>query len=164
MDFFSQFFAHLSIGFDTAFTWVNILYCLLGVLLGTFIGMMPALGSATGVALLLPVALTLEPVTALIMLAGIYYGVQYGASITSILIATPGDPANVVTILDGYPLALQGLAGPALAISAISHFTSGIISLIALMALAPVFATYALNFGPPEIAALVLLGFTGVIG
>lgn len=157
-------FAHLVLGFQTAFSGVNLLYCFIGVFLGTVIGMLPGLGSATGVALLLPLALTLQPVTALIMLAGIYYGCQYGASISSILIATPGDSANVVTVFDGYPLAQQGRAGPALAISAMSHFISGMVSLILLMSLAPIFASFALSFGPPEITALILLGFTGVLG
>lgn len=159
-----EFFEHISIGFQTAFSPINLFYCFIGVLLGTVIGLLPGLGSATGVALLLPLTLTLEPVTALIMLAGIYYGTQYGAAISSILIATPGDSANVVTVLDGYQLARQGRAGPTLAISAISHFISGTISLILLMALAPVFAGFALNFGPPETFALIVLGFTGVAG
>jgi putative tricarboxylic transport membrane protein len=159
-----DFFAHLILGFHTAFSATNLLYCFIGVFLGTIIGMLPGLGSTTGVALLLPLALTLQPVTALIMLAGIYYGSQYGASISSILIATPGDSANVVTVFDGHSLAQQGRAGPALAISAMSHFISGIISLLLLMSLAPVFASFALKFGPPEITALVLLGFTSIIG
>jgi putative tricarboxylic transport membrane protein len=159
-----EYLHHLTLGFHVAFSLTNLLYCLFGVFLGTVIGMLPGLGSATGVALLLPVALTLQPVTALIMLAGIYYGTQYGASISSILISTPGDPANVVTILDGYPLAQQGRAGPALAISACSHFMSGMISLIGLVFLAPLFASFALNFGPPEICSLVVLGFVSLTG
>lgn len=159
-----DFFSHLITGFGTALSPMNLLYCFIGVLLGTVIGLLPGLGSATGVALLLPLTLTLSPITALIMLAGIYYGAQYGATITSVLIATPGDSASVVTAIDGYPMARQGRAGPALAIGAVSSFVSGIISLILLMALAPVFASLALHFGPPEICALIVLGFTSIVG
>jgi len=151
-------------GFATAATPVNLLYCFLGVLLGTVIGLLPGLGSVTGVALLLPLTLTLEPVTALIMLAGIYYGTQYGATISSVLIATPGDSATVVTTLEGYQLARKGRAGPALAIAAIASFLAGTISIILLMTLAPLFSRFALSFGPPEIVGLMVLGLAGVIG
>lgn len=154
----------IAIGFQTAISPVNVLYCFIGVLLGTVIGLLPGLGSATGVALLLPLTLTLEPVTALIMLAGIYYGAQYGATISSVLIATPGDPASVVTAIDGHPLAQQGRAGPALAMAAIASFLSGSVSIILLMTMAPIFASFALNFGPPELVALLVLGLVGVIG
>lgn len=151
-------------GFATAISPVNLTYCFIGVLLGTVIGLLPGLGSVTGVALLLPLTLTLEPVTALIMLAGIYYGTQYGATISSVLISTPGDSATVVTTLEGYQLARKGRAGPALAIAAIASFLAGTISIVLLMTLAPLFARFALNFGPPEIVALMVLGFAGVIG
>ncbi len=157
-------FSHLVTGFGTALSPVNLVYCFAGVFLGTVIGLLPGLGSATGVALLLPLTLNLSPITALIMLAGIYYGTQYGATITSVLISTPGDAANVVTVIDGYQLARQGRAGPTLAIAAIAHFLSGVISLVLLMSLAPVFTSFALKFGPPEICALIVLGFTGVVG
>jgi putative tricarboxylic transport membrane protein len=152
------------LGFATAISPVNLAYCFIGVLLGTVIGLLPGLGSVTGVALLLPLTLTLEPVTALIMLAGIYYGTQYGATISSVLISTPGDSATVVTTIEGYQLARQGRAGPALAIAAIGSFLAGTISIVLLMTLAPLFARFALNFGPPEIVALMVLGFAGVIG
>ncbi len=151
-------------GFATAVTPVNLMYCFIGVLLGTVIGLLPGLGSATGVALLLPLTLTLEPVTALIMLAGIYYGTQYGATISSVLISTPGDSATVVTTFDGYQMARQGRAGPALAIAAIASFLAGTISIVLLMTLAPLFARFALKFGPPETVALMVLGLVGVIG
>jgi putative tricarboxylic transport membrane protein len=151
-------------GFATAISPVNLTYCFIGVLLGTVIGLLPGLGSVTGVARLLPLTLTLEPVTALIMLAGIYYGTQYGATISSVLISTPGDSATVVTTLEGYQLARKGRAGPALAIAAIASFLAGTISIVLLMTLAPLFARFALNFGPPEIVALMVLGFAGVIG
>lgn len=151
-------------GFQTALAPINLMYCFVGVLLGTVIGLLPGLGSATGVALLLPLTLTLEPVTALIMLAGIYYGTQYGATISSILIATPGDSATVVTTIEGYKLARKGRAGPALAIAAIASFIAGTISILLLMTLAPIFAGFALSFGPPETVALLTLGLAGVIG
>lgn len=154
----------VALGFSTAFTVHNLLYCLIGVVIGTVIGMLPGLGSATGVALLLPLTLTLEPVTALIMLAGIYYGCQYGSSISSVLIATPGDSASAVVTFDGYPLARAGKAGQALATSAIASFISGTLTIIPLMTLAPVFAAMALHFGPPEMFALMVLGMGSVVG
>lgn len=157
-------FDQVALGFSTAFTPGNLLYCFLGVLIGTVIGMLPGLGSATGVALLLPLTLTLEPVTALIMLAGIYYGCQYGSSISSVLIATPGDSASAVVTFDGYPLARAGRAGQALATSAIASFVSGTLTIIPLMTLAPLFASVALHFGPPEMFALMLLGMASVVG
>ncbi|HEY3684708.1 MAG TPA: tripartite tricarboxylate transporter permease [Streptosporangiaceae bacterium] len=157
-------FDQVGLGFSTAFTPHNLLYCLIGVFIGTVIGMLPGLGSATGVALLLPLTLTLEPVTALIMLAGIYYGCQYGSSISSILIATPGDSASAVVTFDGYPLARAGRAGQALATSAIASFVSGTLTIIPLMTLAPLFASMALHFGPPEMFALMLLGMASVVG
>jgi putative tricarboxylic transport membrane protein len=151
-------------GFQTALLPVNLLFSFIGVLLGTIIGLLPGLGSATGVAILLPLTFTLEPVTALIMLAGIYYGTQYGATISSVLISTPGDSATVVTTLDGYQLARQGRAGPALAIAAIASFVAGTISTVLLMTLAPIFARFALRFGPPETFALVVLGLASLVG
>ncbi|GAA1135155.1 tripartite tricarboxylate transporter permease [Ornithinicoccus hortensis] len=154
---------NLQLGFETAVTPENLLFCLLGVVLGTVIGVMPGLGSATGVAILLPVTLTLEPVTALIMLAGIYYGSQYGASTSSILISTPGDSSSVVLTLDGYQMARKGRAGAALAISALSSFVAAILSLIGLMALAQPIADWALNFGPPENLAIIMLGLATIV-
>jgi putative tricarboxylic transport membrane protein len=151
-------------GFQVALSPINVAYCFVGVLLGTVIGLLPGLGSATGVALLLPLTLALEPVTALIMLAGIYYGTQYGATISSVLISTPGDSATVVSTLEGYQMARRGRAGPALAIAAIASFLAGTISIVLLMTLAPLFAGFALSFGPPETFALIVLGLVGVIG
>ncbi|MGH3098167.1 MAG: tripartite tricarboxylate transporter permease [Streptosporangiales bacterium] len=152
------------LGFSTAFSAQNLLFCLVGVLLGTVIGLLPGLGSVTGVALLLPVTFTLPPVTALIMLAGIYYGCQYAASISSTLISTPGDSASAVVTFDGYPLARQGMGGRSIAISAISSFISGTLTVIPLMALAPLFVGFALHFGPPETFALVMLGMLAIVG
>jgi putative tricarboxylic transport membrane protein len=151
-------------GFQDAISPTNLAFCFLGVLAGTVIGVLPGLGQTTGVALLLPLTLGLEPLTAFILLAGIYYGCQYGGTITSVLIATPGEPSTVVTTIDGYQMARQGRAGPALAIAAIGSFLAGTISIVFLMTLAPVFATFALQFGPPETFALVLLGMAGVVG
>ncbi|WP_026535113.1 tripartite tricarboxylate transporter permease [Arthrobacter sp. H14] len=154
---------NLQLGFETAVSPDNLLWCFIGVLLGTVIGMLPGLGSATGVAILLPVTLGMEPVTALIMLAGIYYGSQYGASISSILISTPGDSSSVVLTLDGYQMARKGRAGAALAISAMSSFFAAIISLIGLIALAAPVAAFALRFGPPENLAIILLGLATIV-
>jgi putative tricarboxylic transport membrane protein len=151
-------------GFETALSPVNVLYSFIGVLVGTVIGLLPGLGSATGVAILLPLTIGLEPVTALIMLAGIYYGTQYGATISSVLIATPGDSASVVTAFDGYPMARQGRAGAALAIATIGSFIAGTISVVLLMTLAPLFSGFALRFGPPENFALMTLGLASVVG
>ncbi len=151
------------LGFETALSPENIMWCFVGVFMGTVIGLLPGLGSTTGVAVLLPLTLGLEPVTALIMLAGIYYGAQYGGTITSVLIATPGEAATVVTTFDGYPMAKRGRAGAALAISAIGSFVAAIISLALLMTLAPPFAQFALRFGPPEMLAIMILGLVTIV-
>lgn len=151
-------------GFAQAMSGTNVLFVLLGVTLGTVIGLLPGLGSATGVAILLPLTLGLEPLTALIMLAGLYYGAQYGGSITSILIATPGEPSQVMTTLDGYQLARAGRAGPALAIAAIASFVAGTLTIPLLMTLAPVLGDFALRFGPPEEFTLMLFGLISVGG
>ena len=154
---------HLMLGFETALSPANVGWCFVGVLLGTVIGVLPGLGSTTGVAVLLPLTLAFEPVTALIMLAGIYYGSQYGGTITSVLISTPGEAATMVTTLDGYQMARKGRAGAALAISAIGSFVAAILSLGLLIALAPPFAEFALRFGPPEMLAVMILGLATII-
>jgi len=154
-------------GFSVALEPQNLLFCLIGVLLGTVIGMLPGMGSASGVAVLLPLTLTLDPVTALIMLAGLYYGTEYGSTISAVLISTPGDGAALVTVIDGHQMALKGRAGQALAIAAISSFIAGTISVVFLSVLAPFFAAVSLNFGPPEMFALMVLGLLtvgGIIG
>lgn len=155
---------NIASGFQDAISPINLLFCFAGVLLGTVIGVLPGLGQTTGVAILLPLTLGLRPLTAFIMLAGIYYGTQYGGTISSVLIATPGEPSTVVTTLDGYQLARQGRAGQALAIAAVGSFLAGTISIVFLMTLAPVFSSFALNFGPPETFALMVLGMTAVVG
>ena len=154
---------NLTVGFTAALTPENLLWCFVGVLLGTVIGILPGLGSATGVAILIPVTLTFDPLTALIMLAGIYHGSQFGATITAILVATPGEASSVVSTFDGYRMARAGRAGPALAISALGSFTAALIALVALTTLAPVFADVALGFGPPEILAVMALGLCTIM-
>lgn len=154
---------NLILGFETALTLENVLWCFIGVLAGTIIGLLPGLGSTTGVAVLLPLTFALEPVTALIMLAGIYYGAQYGGTITSVLISTPGEAASVVTTIDGYQMARKGRAGAALAISAIGSFIAAIVSLALLMTLAPPLAQLALGFGPAENLAIMILGLVIVV-
>lgn len=154
---------NLALGFSTALSVENLLWCFVGVLAGTVIGVLPGLGSTTGVAVLLPLTLSFEPVTGLIMLAGIYYGSQYGGTITSVLISTPGEASSVVTTLDGYQMARQGRAGAALSIAAIGSFVAAIISLVLLVALAPPFAQFALRFGPTEMLAVMILGLVTIV-
>ncbi|PWR11752.1 transporter [Micromonospora sicca] len=151
------------LGFQTALTPQNLLWCFVGVLAGTVIGLLPGLGSTTGVAVLLPLTLDFEPVTALIMLAGIYYGAQYGGTITSVLISTPGEASSVVTTLDGYQMARRGRAGAALSIAAIGSFVAAIFSLVLLMVVAPPFADFALKFGPVENLAIMILGLATIV-
>jgi putative tricarboxylic transport membrane protein len=147
-------------GFQVAATPENFLFCFLGVLLGTLVGVLPGIGPAGAMALLLPISLRITPVGTFIMLAGIYYGSMYGGSTTSILVSIPGEPASVMTCVDGYQMALKGRAGPALGISAFGSFIAGTISIIALMILATPLARAALRFGPPEFFCLVLMGLT----
>jgi len=136
----------------------NMLYCLIGVLIGMVIGVLPGLGPAATIAILLPITYSINPVSAIIMLAGIYYGAQYGGTITSVLLRLPGEASSVVTVFDGFALAKQGRAGTALGVAAIGSFVGATISIIGLTLLAPVVADVALDFGPPEYAALALLG------
>ena len=153
-----QFLDNLSLGFGVAFQWVNLLYCLIGVLLGTLIGVLPGIGPTATIAMLLPVTFGLSPITAMIMLAGIYYGAQYGGSTTSILVNIPGEAASVVTCLDGYQMARQGRAGPALAASAIGSFFAGCMATVIVAMFAPPLAGMALKFGPSEYFSLMVLG------
>ena len=153
-----QFLDNLSLGFGVAFQWVNLLYCLIGVLLGTLIGVLPGIGPTATIAMLLPVTFGLSPITAMIMLAGIYYGAQYGGSTTSILVNIPGEAASVVTCLDGYQMARQGRAGPALAVSAIGSFFAGCVATVIVAMFAPPLAGMALKFGPSEYFSLMVLG------
>jgi len=158
-----QFLDNLSLGFGVAFQWVNLLYCLIGVLLGTLIGVLPGIGPTATIAMLLPVTFGLSPITAMIMLAGIYYGAQYGGSTTSILVNIPGEAASVVTCLDGYQMARQGRAGPALAASAIGSFFAGCVATVIVAMFAPPLAGMALKFGPAEYFSLMVLGLVAAI-
>ncbi len=150
-------------GFQVALTPVNVLYCFIGCFLGTLIGVLPGIGPAAGIAILIPITSGLSVTTAVIMLAGIYYGAMYGGSTTAILLNVPGEAGSVATVLDGYQMARQGRAGPALGISAISSFIAGTLSVIGLMLLAPPLASVALAFGPPELFFVMLLGMTIVM-
>ena len=150
--------ANLGLGLETAFTLTNLLYCLGGVFLGTLIGVLPGLGPTATIAMLLPITFTLPPVSALIMLAGIYYGSQYGGSTTAILVNIPGEAASVVTALDGYQMARQGRAGTALATAAIASFFAGTVATFLLALFAPPLAEVALKFGPADYFSLMVLG------
>ncbi|GAA0975058.1 tripartite tricarboxylate transporter permease [Nocardiopsis tropica] len=145
-------------GFGVVLEPANLLYCLLGVVVGMLVGVLPGLGPAATIAILLPLTFGVEPVTAIIMLAGIFYGAQYGGTITSVLLRLPGEASSVVTVFDGHALARKGRAGTALGIAAIGSFVGGTVSIVALSLLAPVVAGFALDFGPPEYTALALLG------
>jgi putative tricarboxylic transport membrane protein len=145
-------------GFGVVLQPENLLYCLIGVVVGMLVGVLPGLGPAATVAILLPLTFNVEPVTAIIMLAGIFYGAQYGGTITSVLLRLPGEASSVVTVFDGYAMARQGRAGAALGIAAIGSFVGGTVSIIALTLVAPLVATFALDFGPPEYTVLALLG------
>src|SRR5690349_6512659 len=149
---------NLGIGFGVALSVQNLLYCLLGALLGTLIGVLPGIGPVATIAMLLPVTFTLNPTSALIMLAGIYYGAQYGGSTTAILVNIPGESSSVVTCLDGYQMARQGRAGPALGIAAIGSFFAGCVSTCVIALFAPPLAEVALKFGPAEYFSLMVLG------
>jgi putative tricarboxylic transport membrane protein len=151
-------FQNVIAGFEVVLDPTNLLYCLIGVVIGMLVGVLPGLGPAATIAILLPLTYGIEPVTAIIMLAGIFYGAQYGGTITSVLLRLPGEASSVVTVLDGHALARQGKAGTALGIAAIGSFVGGTIAIVGLTFLAPLVAGFALDFGPPEYAALALLG------
>ncbi len=154
---------HLLNGFATALTFTNLLYCFFGVTMGTIIGVLPGIGPVAGTAMLIPFTFGMNPTTAIIMLAGIYYGAMYGGSTTSILVNLPGESSSVMTCLDGYQMGQHGRAGAALGISAIGSFIAGTLSVLGLMLLAPPLAALAIRFGPPEYFSLMALGMTLVI-
>jgi len=156
-------FANLVLGFQTAMSLSNLLYCLIGVFLGTAVGVLPGIGPIATIAMLLPITFGLPPVSALIMLSGIYYGAQYGGSTTAILINLPGESSSVVTALDGYQMARQGRAGLALATSAIGSFIAGSVATILVALFAPPLAEVALQFGPAEYFSLMVLGLVASI-
>ncbi len=153
----------LALGFGVALSLKNLAYCFTGVLLGTLIGVLPGLGPLATIAMLLPVTYALPPESALIMLAGIYYGAQYGGSTTAILVNLPGEASSVVTCLDGHAMARQGRAGPALAIAAIGSFIAGSIATLMLASLAPPLASIAFSFGPADYFSLMTLGLLAAV-
>jgi putative tricarboxylic transport membrane protein len=148
---------NLILGMSTAAQPINLLYCFIGALLGTLIGVLPGLGPTATIAMLLPITYSLEPVSSLIMLAGIYYGAQYGGSTTAILVNLPGESSSAVTTIDGYQMARQGRAGPALATAAIGSFFAGTVATCIIAAAAPPLTAIALKFGSPEYFSLMVL-------
>jgi putative tricarboxylic transport membrane protein len=158
METLAAWFPNLTLGFATAISPVNLLYCFLGVFVGTLIGVLPGIGPLAAIAMLLPLTFNLPPVGALIMLAGIYYGAQYGGSTTAILVKLPGESASVVTCIDGYEMAKQGRAGPALAIAALGSFFAGTVGTILIAVAGPPLAEMALKFGAPEYFSLMVMG------
>ncbi|WP_394673030.1 tripartite tricarboxylate transporter permease [Limnobacter sp.] len=155
--------ANLSLGLETAFTIHNLLFCLIGVFLGTAIGVLPGLGPTATIAMLLPITFGLPPVSSLIMLSGIYYGAQYGGSTTAILVNLPGESSSVVTALDGYQMARQGKAGKALATAAIGSFVAGTFATVLLALFAPPLADIALQFGAAEYFSLMVVGLVASV-
>ena len=153
-------FDNMIMGFQVATSWENLLFCFIGVLIGTLIGVLPGIGPTTGIAILIPVTFGMSATTAIITMAGVYYGAMYGGSTTSILINLPGESASVVTMLDGYQMAKKGRPGPALGMAALSSFIAGTFSIIMLTLLAPPLAGYAVSFGPPEYFCLTFMGLT----
>ncbi len=153
-----ELFHNLIFGFGVAFSLQNLLYCFIGVMVGTLIGVLPGIGPMATIAMLLPLTYNIPPVAAMIMLAGIYYGAMYGGSTTSILVNLPGETASVVTCIDGYQMARQGRAGAALAIAAIGSFFAGTVCTLIVAMFGPPLANMALEFGSPEYFSLMLMG------
>ncbi|MFA5663473.1 tripartite tricarboxylate transporter permease [Castellaniella sp.] len=156
-------FEHLALGFSVALTWHNLAYAFIGCLLGTLIGILPGLGPTATIAILLPGTFALDPTSALIMLAGIYYGAAYGGSTTSILVNLPGEISSVVTVLDGYQMARKGRAGPALTAAAVGSFVAGCFGTVVIAAFAGPLTELAFKFGPAEYFSLIVLGLLGSI-
>ena len=155
--------SNLGLGLTVALSLQNILYCFVGVLVGTLVGVLPGLGPTATIAILLPLTYSLDPTAAIIMLAGIYYGAQYGSSTTAILINLPGEATSAVTAIDGYQMARQGRAGPALAIAAIGSFVAGTVATFVIALFAPMLASVALEFGPTEYFSLMVLGLISAV-
>ena len=156
-------FSNLALGFSVAATPLNLVYCFIGCLLGTLIGVLPGVGPVATIAMLLPATYALPPVAALIMLAGIYYGAQYGGSTTAILVNLPGEASSVVTTIDGYQMARRGRAGPALAAAGLGSFFAGCVGTLILAAFAPPLTELAFKFGPAEYFSLMVLGLIGAV-
>ncbi len=158
-----ELFSNLALGFATAGSLENLFFCFVGVLLGTLIGVLPGIGATATIAMLLPITFQLEPVSSLIMLAGIYYGAQYGGSTTAILINMPGESSSAVTAIDGYQMARNGKAGTALAVAALGSFFAGTVATILVAIFAPPLTIIALKFGAAEYFSLMLLGLVSAI-
>ncbi len=158
-----ELFNNLAIGFGAAFTLQNLIYCFIGCVLGTLIGVLPGIGPVATIAMLLPATYALPPLAALIMLAGIYYGAQYGGSTTAILVNLPGESSSVVTTIDGYQMARQGRAGPALAAAGLGSFFAGCVGTLILAAFAAPLTEVAFKFGPAEYFSLMVLGLIGAV-
>jgi len=155
--------ANLATGFGVAFTPINLMYCLIGCILGTLIGVLPGIGPVATIAMLLPATYALPPVSALIMLAGIYYGAQYGGSTTAILVNLPGEASSVVTMIDGHQMARKGRAGPALAAAGLGSFFAGSVGTLILATFAAPLTELAFKFGPAEYFSLMVLGLIGAV-
>src|SRR2546425_4948851 len=153
-----EFLHNLAVGFGVALTPANLFFALAGALIGTLIGVLPGIGPIATIAMLLPLTFHLEPTSGLIMLAGIFYGAQYGGSTPAILVTLPGETSSVVTCIDGYQMARQGRAGPALAIAAIGSFIAGTFGTMLIAVAGPPLAELALKFGAPEYFSLMLMG------
>jgi TctA family transporter len=153
-----EIFHNLIFGFSVALSWQNLFYCFMGCFLGTLIGVLPGIGPLATIAMLMPITFAISPVAALIMLAGIYYGAQYGGSTTSILVNLPGETSSVITCIDGYQMARQGKAGPALAIAAIGSFFAGTVCTLVIALFGPPIAEMALKFASPEYFSLMMMG------
>src|SRR5262245_41986879 len=153
-----EFLDNLAVGFGVALSPANLLYCLIGVSVGMFIGVLPGIGPIATVGMLLPITFHLRPTEALIMLAGIYYGAMYGGSITSILLRLPGDASSAVTVVEGYPMARQGRAGTALVMTTVASFFGACVAIVLVATLAPPLARLALSFQSPEYFSLMLVG------
>src|SRR3954470_7449856 len=152
-------FTNLMLGFSVALQPSVLAYAFAGCVIGTLVGMLPGLGPLAGISLLLPATFGLNPIVAIMLLGGVYYGAMYGGSTTSILMRIPGEAASVMTCVDGYAMTQNGRAGAALAIAAIGSFVAGTLGVVGLMMLAPTLAAFALRFGPPEYTALLVMGF-----
>ena len=151
-------------GFQSALSFTNLLFCLVGVSVGMFVGVLPGLGPVAGTAILIPLTFGLDPIPAIIMLSGIFYGAMYGGTITSVLINTPGESASVITCIDGYQMAKQGRAGVALGVAAIGSFVGGIVAMMCLTFIGPGLAKLALRFGPPEFFSIMTFGLLLIVG
>ena len=156
-------FSDLIYGLSVALSPIHLLYLTIGVLVGMVVGVMPGLGASAGIAVLLPLTFSMDPTSAIVMLAAIYYGAMFGGTITSVLINTPGESSTVATTFDGYPLAQQGRAGPALVLCAVGSFVAGTIGLILLTVLAPPFASLAQSFGPSEMFLVMVIGLLTLV-